>query len=1727
MTRFSARLFPELADGAVPLIQRPLLVAGMITPVASADGGVNITVVNDDPDGVLAAIDPYLDMAAGDQLTVYIETKPMNPITVQESDVGKRVFLYLPVDWDGVEWVDDLHFEILRKGATVVEPSAPLRLRVKLYRPGGTDKEPHLPGHSELPRPKVPQDVIDNGVTAEWAQKGVPVTIDHYPDRAAEDVVVLSWGGVKVPRVITAEEAAGTAPVQIDVDQAVILAAGDSDALQLSHWPNDEVWNFASDRSRATTIKVEAGAWRLDAPIIKQATDGVIDLIDLGPSDVTVSIRIDQPPIAIGDSIEFTWVGTPAIGPPLVHTQTLRVDSVPQLLEATVPNRLVRSTAQGSGDASYVLRPTDGTPAQSSKRAFARIEGNIYEVPAPVILEAVEGLLDSAIDSAWVLAGPYPRMASGDLVNLVWRGKRADGTPYLHEDDTVVSEAQVDQALQFAVDGEHIRELAEGTLELYYRVTNDRVSVYDLRESDRSYYRVTSIRPTLPAPEVLESDGEVLDPAWIQPNGATLRVGYTQTAEGDLLTYHWRSVYPAGTSSDWLQITQGQQGRPVNFRISPALVEVSRNTTIVAFYTLKRESTGLVDVSDFLELYIGSPTPVAITGAVDSYGAVANGGVSVDTAVTLNGTARARSGVDMLDGGDKVGDAGANAEGIWQFPMTSLQPRSYSFTARARYGQRQESEPWAFTVVEYAVPSITRIEDSRRELAEGAATVDTAITVSGTASAGFSVEVMNGQALWRSVVVGPDGSWSLARGGLTVQSYEITAKAAYGGRDVSTPRAFRVVDELAPTLDSVQDSRGELADDKTTVDTQVQLAGKASIHQQVEVLDGARVVDTVEANATGEWTSTLRGLQVERHVIKARALYGAGRASGERRFTVVDYLFPTIESVRDSRGELLDGGATVDTSLTLTGNASASQQVEILDGNDSLGTPTVNPAGVWSLVLERLPVKRYGITAKALYGAGEQSPVRTFTIHEEVRPSITSVSDMDGDVVEAGTTVYDDVVVAGQASLNQRIELFEGEVSLAELPVDASGNWSYEMSGLQQRRYSLTAKALYGGGLVSPAHIFTAVGEVAPTISSIQDSRGEVAPGGFTFDGSVVVIGAASIGQRVELFDGGTPKDQAAVDMSGNWSTSVTGLGIGQHDIKAVALYGRKQDSGIRSFEVRQGAAPLITHVLDNKGQPIGNGDRSYETSFTLHGSAPADTQVQIFNNGTPGDIVSAADGNWQAPLSGLALGRHVFTAKGLYGDEPVSAEWIVTVKELIKPVITRAVDGNGQPIGNGERTYETSLTLHGTAQTGMQVQIFNNGTPGEIVSAADCNWQAPLSGLALGRHVFTAKGLYGEEPVSAEWIVTVEELIMPVITRAVDGNGQPIGNGERTYETSLTLHGTAQTGMQVQIFNNGTPGEIVSAADGNWQAPLSGLALGRHVFTAKGLYGEEPVSAEWIVTVEELIKPVITRAVDGNGQPIGNGGRTYETSLTLHGTAQTGMQVQVLDNGALRTTVPAPAGSWQAALNGLAAGRHVFTGKGLYGNEPVSNEWIVTVENRPPLRIDTSLMLLNGKVFVDGNSGRGPNPAPANASRQRVANGGVPSYTYSSSNPGVATVDGTGMVRSVSNGSTTITVRDQARQSASFSVTVQGVVRMYLMASTQYVVDWGQRIYMADLREVFNQYSAGGGLAQLGWPGGTYWSRDQRLNGFRQQAMHKDMNGGGEGWSAQLGPSYPGIRLG
>ena len=381
MTTFRPFLFPVFEYAASPLALRPPLVADMTHPIVDGDGGISIAVVTDDEQGVLCVINPYGHMQAGDKIDIYLDTVPVFHLEVLADDVNQRLFFYLPATLFVPGWIEEFYYRLQRNGeATPDDPSTPLRLLVKLNRPGGIDKKPHLPdGHSELHHVQLPPEVIDQGVDAEWAKKGVPVTIPFYPEITAHDTILMHWGSTALaPHTVTEAQAAGTEPIEIIADQAAILNGGDSDALVLRYDIYDRVWNWAVRHSQSTRVRVEAGAGRLDAPIIKESVNGVIDLKQLNQQDVTVQVHIQDGDFKIGDTITMTWIGTPPVGKPLIYTVSWTVDNIPSIHDFKVPYADVRAIAMGSADASYVLTKANGNPPLSSKRAFADVIGDVY-----------------------------------------------------------------------------------------------------------------------------------------------------------------------------------------------------------------------------------------------------------------------------------------------------------------------------------------------------------------------------------------------------------------------------------------------------------------------------------------------------------------------------------------------------------------------------------------------------------------------------------------------------------------------------------------------------------------------------------------------------------------------------------------------------------------------------------------------------------------------------------------------------------------------------------------------------------------------------------------------------------------------------------------------------------------------------------------------------------------------------------------------------------------------------------------------------------------------------------------------------------------------------------------------------------------------------------------------------------------------------------------------------
>ncbi|WP_409319644.1 Ig-like domain-containing protein, partial [Pseudomonas sp. KCJK9016] len=254
---------------------------------------------------------------------------------------------------------------------------------------------------------------------------------------------------------------------------------------------------------------------------------------------------------------------------------------------------------------------------------------------------------------------------------------------------------------------------------------------------------------------------------------------------------------------------------------------------------------------------------------------------------------------------------------------------------------------------------------------------------------------------------------------------------------------------------------------------------------------------------------------------------------------------------------------------------------------------------------------------------------------------------------------------------------------------------------------------------------------------------------------------------------------------------------------------------------------------------------------------------------------------------------------------------------------------------------------------------------------------------------------------------------------------------------------GKASPGQTVQLYDGNTPVAPVTNvnASGDWSKTFTGLSIAPHNIKAKALYGAQPESAVRSFTVAAHTAPSLDSVRDSRGE-LPNNGATTDTSVSLQGRVTPLHQVRIYDGSTPKHFATAlNTGIWTTTLP-VGLGGHTITAQAVTTGQ-TSNARSFTVNSPiPPLTINPATMSLNAWHFRD--SGTPTNP-PAGAFGDRQASGGVPPYRYASSNPEVAEVNTTsGRVISKSNGSATITVTDNANQTAHYNVTTSNVERLF-----------------------------------------------------------------------------------
>jgi hypothetical protein len=794
------------------------------------------------------------------------------------------------------------------------------------------------------------------------------------------------------------------------------------------------------------------------------------------------------------------------------------------------------------------------------------------------------------------------------------------------------------------------------------------------------------------------------------------------------------------------------------------------------FRYVVEDRAGNRGVSDQVAINVQLEVIPEVTAVVDTRSApVPNGSITVETRAIFSGTAAANQEIELFvaENNNSKGRYRADGSGAW----TTGTPITFglgqkSFVARV-VSSGVTSVPWILHVVAEEPPEITQVKDSQGDVVNGGTTFDTDVTLSGTASAGLSVDISD-TGVFKDTFVATGGIWTTTAIAVAQGPHSFTAKAKYGDEPESSPRTLNVA-LLAPTVKETVTPGGVILNP---------INAQNSLTVVVPQYDDMRGTDQLSVTWTGASGTPAGGS----HTTSPVPVGAVGAKEVQIPVSVIAFN--------------LDKQVSVTYTVTRDGSSWPPSRplnltvLPIANESADLPTPTIDGADDTNQVLDvtTLTATTYTRVAKWPFIAlGQKLWLRYYGTRSDNTPY--------------EKTVYNGTVVTTPGLSNGAYE---------RVPVD-------EFKALKDATpLRIEFKATFDGAtdenkaVTFPVRTYTvkAFAQVPPTIVSVKDAQNvEIPNDGSTTSTTVTLSGKASNNQQVQILDGTTVKETVTANASGDWNSSAIAVAVSAtaHRFTAKGLYGSPQPvSEERTLTVVATVTPTIVSVQDAQNVDIPNGTSTISTTVKLSGKVSNNQQVQILDGTTDkGTVTANASGDWTLQVTGLTVAAHRFTAKGLYGSpQPVSEERTLTVVATVTPTIVSVKDAQNVEIPNDGSTTSTTVTLSGLASILQDVQILDNATVDKGTVRANANgvWSQQVTGLSVAAHSFTAKGLYGDQPVSEppRTLSVGSRLIITGRRHSSTGNFMPCGGAysKSSYppqQAYFSLQGSGTPGWTVQ----------------------------------------------------------------------------------------------------------------------------------------------------------------------------------------------------------------------------------------------------------------------------------------------------------------------------------------
>ncbi len=371
-----------------------------------------------------------------------------------------------------------------------------------------------------------------------------------------------------------------------------------------------------------------------------------------------------------------------------------------------------------------------------------------------------------------------------------------------------------------------------------------------------------------------------------------------------------------------------------------------------------------------------------------------------------------------------------------------------------------------------------------------------------------------------------------------------------------------------------------------------------------------------------------------------------------------------LVSADDTGPSNSDNITSATSGLTITGTAEAGAEIEIFEGDVSLGKTVVGADGTFSLDINLEPGP-HALRAVATDAAGNTSAASASLtiVVDNTAPTIpigldlAAADDTGASNSDNLTSKTSGLTISGNASGAARVELFNGTISLGTATVAANGGFTIDVS-LPAGVNSVTARALDAAGNASDAsatiQITVDPSEALPVtnldLAAADDSGISASDNITTQTTSLTITGNAEPNSVVDVLNGVASLGTVTAGLTGQFTYEAS-LAPGSHTLTFRPSGTTSTEKASQISITVDTTAPVAPTAIGLDGEDddgVSNSDdvTSRTTDLTISGLAEAGSVIEIFDGSVSvATTASGANGVFVLDID-LPEGEHVITAR-------------------------------------------------------------------------------------------------------------------------------------------------------------------------------------------------------------------------------------------------------------------------------------------------------------------------------------------------------------------------------------------------------------------------------------------------------------------------------------------------